>query len=345
MAQPGRTPSARPLLDALENRRLLAVFAPDVTFGDGGSAAVEGGDVQVWSDGAITLVSSRQFYDDPEDGGDFNHTEFYQTRLNPDGTRDTTYGVNGTKGHRHVLPSAASDRAILSFDDLGDPDEIIALQRNFTRTTRSPTTGGWRFRSKIPNRCGSTSFSAEASSWAPDGDLVVEYWQSLIDAQSHFTTAAHYQTEPDGSLETSFGNNGILTCRRTSRSCRSSSHGMVTRINTPQVHQLHRYTLDGEPDQSFGRNGVISLSSLVGQVRGAGQRQADPHVPAQGQRRHPAEAVPVERGRVARCVVRRQRQRFDLSRGWERRSWRSASSPTRKAGSGCRRRESCSDSA
>src|SRR4051794_658712 len=257
-------------IDRLEPRRLLtAPFAPDASFGDGGSAAIEGGDVQVLSDGTITLVSSKDFFGGPDVGGDFDHTEWYQTRLNADGTPDETYGVNGTKDIGTLYPRRVGSQ-YFAFDDASGNyvDEVISLQRNFHEDNSFSDDGRLDIPFQNPQSLRVYLVLGRNVEQAPDGGLLVEYWQSLIDLHNHFHDSQHVlKLNADGSTDTSFGNGGYLDLPDGASLMSVSSHGILARLNTTTVHQLLRYTLDGKPDQTFGRNGVLSLSTLVGQVQ------------------------------------------------------------------------------
>src|SRR3954462_10108879 len=79
-------------MESLERRMLLAIYAPDVSFGQGGHADAAGSSlIQVLSDGSI-LVANVQTIPDPDDFGGY---EAYAHRLNPDGTIDETFGDGG----------------------------------------------------------------------------------------------------------------------------------------------------------------------------------------------------------------------------------------------------------
>src|SRR5688572_586858 len=98
-------------IERLESRYLLAMYTSDVSFGSAGVTDVRAGlDVDVQPDGKILVKGSESIFGGPEQGGDFDHEEFYQSRLNADGTLDTTFGEGGTDNITNDPPELVGSR-------------------------------------------------------------------------------------------------------------------------------------------------------------------------------------------------------------------------------------------
>lgn len=104
----------------------------------------------------------------------------------------------------------------------------------------------------------------------PDGDLLVAAEKSTIDPSTNSAVSAGlYLTRlnADGSVDTTFGDHGEAF---TSAPLDSAMHIVVTgNDNDPQdgriilagMNRLARFHLDGTPDTSFGKNGLVPLGS------------------------------------------------------------------------------------
>src|SRR5688572_23883521 len=82
------------VIEFLELRRLLALFGPDVSFGNGGHAAFPATHaLDVLPDGKLFVAGARMI---PPQGFD-DLPQFVQTisRLNPDGTPDESFAPGG----------------------------------------------------------------------------------------------------------------------------------------------------------------------------------------------------------------------------------------------------------
>src|SRR5688500_9198338 len=82
-----------PAVEALETRTLFAVYALDPTFGDGGRAGIVGPIIDAWTPQVVfveTLPDGKILA-----GGSLDVTGAAVARLNPSGTRDTSFSGDG----------------------------------------------------------------------------------------------------------------------------------------------------------------------------------------------------------------------------------------------------------
>src|SRR3954471_19235003 len=94
--------------ELLERRLLFASYGPDVSFGDGGSVPAYAQDVIApQSDGRIYTVGSYA-----TNGGGSDEESIYHTaasRINADGTVDTSFGQDGTAQFGELVGQAFYD--------------------------------------------------------------------------------------------------------------------------------------------------------------------------------------------------------------------------------------------
>jgi uncharacterized delta-60 repeat protein len=296
---------------------------PDATFGGGDGVVVfhdpGNGDsatgVGLQADGKI--VASGTFTNN-NDQGVPDYSIFAALRFNPDGTADASWGDNG------VAVTVLGDPAVLPFDAAGDvvidpSGRVIVIGGRTNGTTGAtdmalvgynpadgsldPTFGDG---GKAFARVRRESETAAAGVLQPDGKLLVTgaaFDLPDADAQSIVTTFITARFNPDGTLDTTFGDGGAAYTDFSGRSgapvqfalsdaialqpdgkvvvgglvARGASSG---RVRFPVA--LARLNADGSPDPTFGKLGLVE--SNLGQLTSVNQIlvQADGRIVCSG---------------------------------------------------------------
>ena len=278
----------RPRLDALEGRLLLTAGALDPTFGSGGEVLTSfppllkgfrgtGGDatfVTIQSDGKIVAA------------GEGLH-DFALARYNTNGSLDSSFGNGGkvvtTFGTNHEDSASAlaiqSDGKIIAVGSTNILDSTtylnhFAIARYNTNGTLDTTFG--------PNHNGlvTTSILGDDTAFGgivqPDGKIVVCGIGSTS-SSSITTSEILVRYNSDGTLDTSFGNGGIITMTIVPGVRQGFGSVALETINVggipttkivaggtfyPTGSVLARFNLDGSLDPSFGSGGTVILQTV-----------------------------------------------------------------------------------
>jgi len=219
-----------------------------------------GTDVVVQPDGKIVAAANWHF-------------SFALARYNPDGSADTSFGVDG-KVVGPIPESGGSPNDLILQPDgklvlVGSVnDHSIALVRYNTDGSPDTTFGGDGIvTTDVP---GASSCAAMAAAFQPDGKIVIIGWASfLAQFQFHFVVA-RYNT--DGSLDTSFDGDGIITTNalegRYGTSVVIQSDGKIvtggSSFNQSPNDKwvLTRYNPNGTVDTTFGIDGIVTTVML-----------------------------------------------------------------------------------
>ncbi|HEV2691025.1 MAG TPA: hypothetical protein VGV35_20860, partial [Bryobacteraceae bacterium] len=226
----------------------------DTSFGSSGIATVSGAqfvDGAIQSDGKIIAAGA--------DGGNF-----IAARFNTDGTLDSSFGSSGIKlvnfgtGGSDYVNGVALDpdgKIVLAGPDIVSGVGDWGIVRLTTSGALDTTF----------NSTGKKIFDWGGDDWAngvvvqDSGKIVVVGFESGTSAMARFNT--------DGSLDTSFGASGtgkvVLTgdyAYRMNVQSLSDDRLLVTGVNSAEV-VLHRFSVDGIADSSFGSGGTV-LTSL-----------------------------------------------------------------------------------
>jgi uncharacterized delta-60 repeat protein len=262
-------------IEQLELRRLLAAYAPDVSFGIGGTAnlladenhgsdVLSTRDIDALPDGKLQLAVAKSIFGGPEEGGDFSHYEFFQTRLNPDGTFDTSFGTGGTRDATDDPPALIGSRYYLS--NTGYPDHvkpfIVAHKPNGDIDISFSGDGRlelpWINRRNLPVyqvSIGPIQLAREGK----DHLLVQFYIHYSRPNHTSITDGELVKLNPDGSVDTSFGQSGFLQLKNDSSLVYDTPQGIYSFEFNDQ--HLRRFRTNGRgPDGSFGGgDGIIDM--------------------------------------------------------------------------------------
>lgn len=291
----GRPTRGRNLrLEPLEQRQMLDAGGLDPTFGDGGIVTTDlGDDGYSWAD---DVVSERQ-----DDGkllaaglrySNAGSDDFAVTRFNADGSLDSSFGDGGV-----VITDFAGKSDIPSAIALDGSGNFVVAGYSFHEET------GYDFAIAKYNPDGSldSSFGSDGLVTTPvspsslndritdiaiqDDGKVVAVGSAYPDAQTQAFAIVRYN--PDGSLDTSFGNGGQIATQFPDSSSDDAkavvlqgSKLVVVGNSYPvaggNAFAMARYNGDGSLDSSFGSAGLITMSlSLSDHARDVTVQEVD----------------------------------------------------------------------
>ena len=240
-----QTVAATNWVQQLEARRLLAVLAPDVSFGIAGAVNVPVDDaIKILPDGKILTVGSRQ---NPEVTNDSDY-ETIVSRVNPDGTIDKSFGTGGSInfGNVRIVQLVGSH---------------IFIDRSTTDTLEAYTLDGARDSSFTGN------YVAAAIDATPDGGFLIR-----TDEYTNNGIPQIIKTDAHGKVDPTFGDNGRIALSDRSQQFGGyfrdavvvSKDGILVPSSYPNA--LTRYKFDGTIDTSFGTDGKVALNFYVGNL-------------------------------------------------------------------------------
>ena len=120
------------------------MYAADVSFGGGGVTDVRAGvEVDVQPDGKVVVTGSKRLTDSSGDTAGF---QILPSRLNPDGTIDTSFGTNGTEDITDQPLTIGRDRS-RSIGSSKTLTRSSSTTRAVSSTQHSPVTASSRYRS------------------------------------------------------------------------------------------------------------------------------------------------------------------------------------------------------
>jgi uncharacterized delta-60 repeat protein len=278
-------PSCRPRLEALEDRCLLSAGALDPTFGNGAgyvtTSLTNSGDnansVLIQPDGKIILVGDATTVT----GKGVNTQWIYAVglaRYNTDGSLDTSFGNSNTGkvlGPAGSGPGFGFDAALYPTEGTANDGKIVVgLASSF----------GFAIARYNVNGTLDTSFGTNGiatASFAPNSDIDVSFEVVQPDGkivalgQNQYATAGLMaRFNPDGSLDTTFGQGGMVTAPVASPSSllleADGKLVMVGGTNSGAGElELAGYNANGTLDTSFGTNGIVTNSSFITAYAGA----------------------------------------------------------------------------
>lgn len=228
--------------------RLTSDGEADTTFGTNGVTPTRSGNraVAVQQDGSI-IVGGTQ-------GG------FSVERFHSDGRADTTFGIDGQVRDSRVAGSQVWEVAVQSDGKVlaagfGRGDYVVS--RYLDNGDSDPTFGS---DGVVQVSLGGSSNFAADMVLRPNGKILLIGGTGSFPGNGDFGIV---QLNPDGSLDESFGNQGIVLTDINSESARSGAllpDGRLVVVGPGgglgAIH-LTRYLVDGSLDPAFGNDGVV----------------------------------------------------------------------------------------
>jgi len=234
--------------------------------GDGGGA---GRAVIVQPDGKIVVLAAASQFGDAYDS-------HYLVRYNQDGSPDTSFGVGGRSlqypgAARVVEVLLQADGKILVVSSSGPfPGQSIAVVRYHPNGSLDTTFGtNGIVTTSIP---GNSDSIGAAGAIQPDGKIVVLGYGYIFPSVDSHPAMVRYN--PNGSLDTSFDGDGVVTTPglpgMNLGSVAIQPDGKIVaggsnRTGTsPENFTLSRYNSDGSLDATFDGDGIVTTTPLAG---------------------------------------------------------------------------------
>jgi Ca2+-binding RTX toxin-like protein len=252
-----------PSCEYLESRRLLAVFGPDVTFGKGGTANVRATKVvEPLSDGKILVAAVTRR---SEGRG------IVFSRLNADGTIDTSFGAGGALDVPIASDPTVSGAQVFAFYNLNDQVPAIQARRLDGQLDTSFSGDGKISMPLPPTVSGVGALGPLGLLAAPGGGVFVE--SRFIGADSATGQGWHYvvaKVDARGRIDRSFGKGGYLEIGLESRLLFASARGLYVHESASFAHRiLRRYLPDGsgiDPGFNAPRHPPLNHPAIVGET-------------------------------------------------------------------------------
>ncbi|WP_080778278.1 T9SS type A sorting domain-containing protein [Chryseobacterium phocaeense] len=248
------------------------VISKDLTFASNGIFSI--GNDDAWSK-MIQNSDGSIYFTHNESNSTTGLTDSFLSKLTPYGTLDNSFGTNG----KYQLPYYTDESQIKKQADgkflvIGfhsdDPANI-----NYTDVTRFLANG------QIDNSFGSNG-TVSLTNLGADINLrgygllfqnnkVIVYGESITGSTfNQYRTI--YRLNENGSIDTSFGNNGSQTTQGKFIFVDNQSNIISLNPSTdanPNVGQIEKYNSNGLPISGFGNNGVLVLSFSPGFIGAA----------------------------------------------------------------------------
>ena len=234
----------------------------DSSFGGDGVAAIvlkrgSASAVAIQDDGAVVIAGTSGGWP----------PRFTTARILNDGSPDTSFGGDGRVSITFAHGSAASAVVIQSDGAIvvaGRQGHQIAVARYLTNGVLDPSfSGDGLFTFKFKN----TSSAAIDVGLLPNGDVLV----GAEVLRSRGVLLGLVALAPDGTLDSSFGNNGRTThlVGKTAQNAQIgavavNADGIVGAASTDSGVHVVRWTLDGTLDPAFGSGGIARIPFLPG---------------------------------------------------------------------------------
>ena len=241
-------------LEQLERRMMLAM-ALDPNFGSGGRVLASADTmVHLFANGDILA------------GGSGQPNGSVVTRLNPDGTLDTSFSGDGR------MEDAGNDQVVDSnrlyiVDSVVDSDtgDTVARLRAYTLegTFDNSFSGDGRLRVPFRVPAGEELVGVEGLRVFADpsgtGDLFVHIVVSTLDGNQHEIV----KFDSAGVVQTEFGDNGVLIIDGPEvENVELTTRGILVQQSSQETITRYRKT-DGEPDSTFSGDGVLDTASQL----------------------------------------------------------------------------------
>ncbi|MBB4807736.1 putative delta-60 repeat protein [Chryseobacterium defluvii] len=212
------------------------------------------------SDGSIYFTSG-------ETNSTTGLTDSFLSKLTPNGTLDNTFGINGKFQLQYGAYDSQMKRQadgkffIISFHS----DDLNSI--NYTDITRFLPNG------QIDTSFGINGTASISNMWS---DLNIRGYGLLLqnnkviiygEATTGFTYSHYriiYRLNENGSIDTSFGNNGFITTQGRFVFLDNQLNTVVLEGTT-----IEKYNINGQPLTGFGNNGVVTHSIPYGYIGAA----------------------------------------------------------------------------
>ncbi|GAA4152087.1 hypothetical protein GCM10022217_06580 [Chryseobacterium ginsenosidimutans] len=249
------------------------ILSYDNSFASNGKYTITGSNNYYWN--RIVQNSDNSIYFTyAKDNPSLGSPECVVSKLNANGTVDTSFGNNGETIINNYFSGVQSelkkqtDGKILVMCFYTNGSAIVRLLPNGL----PDTTFGINGIAKIDNI--GTDFNSVGYGFYLQNDKIIVYGQATSDPGPYIHYKSIYRLNSNGSVDTTFGNNGSFNTPGNfifldSQSNIISFISNHNNTNTYTYGALEKYNNNGQPFISFGNNGVLAFTSNPGGVDSA----------------------------------------------------------------------------
>lgn len=249
------------------------ILSYDSSFASNGKYTVTGSNNYYWN--RITQNSDNSIYFTyAKDNPSLGSAECVISKLNANGTADTSFGNNGETIINNYFSGVQSelkkqpDGKILVMCFYTNESAIVRLLPNGLLDTTFGTNGI----AKIDN-IGTDSDSVGYGFYLQN-DKIIVYGQATSDPGPYIHYKSIYRLNSNGSIDTTFGNNGSFNTPGNFIFLDNQSNilSFISNQNNTNIYTsgaLEKYNNNGLPFTSFGNNGVLAFTSNPGAVGSA----------------------------------------------------------------------------
>lgn len=195
-----------------------------------------------------------------------------QLSFSQSGNLDTTFDGDGKKYFGFAIPNDYGEFIIIQPDSkiiVGGSSSLNGGEASFSMARLNPSgtfDGSFGTSGKVTTSYGNQGFEAYNAALQSDGKIVV-VGNQITNSSLGYSQVALVRYNPNGSLDTSFDTDGIVTMQLDSSNedfgieVKIQSDGKIvigvqSRINFDRDFVLIRYNSDGTLDSTFGTNGI-----------------------------------------------------------------------------------------
>lgn len=186
-----------------------------------------------------------------------NNNEVFITRINSNGTIDTSFGVNGfvspnIQGNYQISTKILNDNSILVYGGY-NPVKVIKYSENGIIDNTYGINGEVEIGTNIFPWESDISFSNNNLILLSDGSVIVRYFQN--------PNSFLKKLLPNGTTDTTFGSNGIVSNIISKYIFISNDNKIIGFKFSSNSYTIEKFNLNGTLDNTFGTNGnmVINL--------------------------------------------------------------------------------------
>ncbi len=209
--------------------------------------------------------------------GGFNDVQAFKiSRYNTNGTTDESFGTNGFTGADELSEvfglAVQQDDAIIAFEGSLGSVKLARYEKDGDLDSSFGVAG------IVVTHTGNSDATSDIAI-QPDGKIVVGGY--IINAENEARQAFLIRYLPDGSLDKSFAEGGILVFSvisdprglATLDAIALQKDGKIVAATTADRPYVYRFNPDGSLDKSFGNNGEAYFRSIAGKVSGFGAKK------------------------------------------------------------------------
>jgi uncharacterized delta-60 repeat protein len=200
------------------------------------------------ANGKIVFISTRI-------NGD-NQNEVFITRVNSNGTIDSSFGNNGftlldIQGNYEINTKIQSDSKLIIYGGY-NPAKIIRLTEDGLLDSNFGNNGVFELSSNSYPSESDISFSNNNLILLPDNSIIIRYLEN--------SNVSLKKILPNGTMDSNFGVNGVAAYPLSKEIFLSNDNKIIGFNFTSNNYTIEKFNLDGSSDMFFGINGIMTMN-------------------------------------------------------------------------------------